>query len=290
MDATVIGFAIVALGVFAYVVFDGFGLGVGIVFALFPDAEDRDAMMRTLQHGDGAARGREGRARFAIRVAVLLAVLLALLFAALRTGHAAALEPLTLPLMSMLACLIVRGAAFEIRARNRESRTLGDLAFIGGSAGAALFQGVALGLFAAGQPVAGGPSAGAVPGWLAPAPLWSGLGLVATYALLGTCWLVARTGGGLQRRLHRLVWPLTMALLLFVVLVSVWTPLRDAALASRWFDARLFLNLAPVPLLVLVCAYWMHRAVRASRHDTPYRAALGLVALGYLGLLVDLWP
>lgn len=285
MDVTVIWSAIVALGVFMYVVLDGFGLGVGIVFPLFRDAHDRDLMMRTLAPipgGNGSWHVPGG--------AALLATLFAVLFTLLPAGYAAVLHPLAVPLAAMLACLILRGIAFGIRAKEARTTALRDFAFIGGSAGAALFQGIALGAFMQGLPVAGGhPAAGAF-AWLAPFPVLSGLVLIATYALLGSCWLVARTGGDLQRRLHRLVWPLTMALLAFVVLVTVWTPLKEAAVAGHWFDARFFWPLAPVPLLVIACAYWMHLAVRARHHDTPYLAALGLVALGYLGLLVSVWP
>ena len=43
-------------------------------------------------------------------------------------------------------------------------------------------------------------------------------------------------------------------------------------------------------LLVVACAAWMRRAVRNRHHTTPFIAALGLVLLGYVGLLVSLWP
>jgi cytochrome d ubiquinol oxidase subunit II len=45
-----------------------------------------------------------------------------------------------------------------------------------------------------------------------------------------------------------------------------------------------------VPFLVAICAFFMHRAVRARHHNTPFLLALALVLLGYLGLLVSLWP
>jgi cytochrome d ubiquinol oxidase subunit II len=45
-----------------------------------------------------------------------------------------------------------------------------------------------------------------------------------------------------------------------------------------------------VPFLVAVCAFFMHRAVRDRPHKTPFVLALALVLIGYLGLLVSLWP
>ncbi|MCV9992516.1 cytochrome d ubiquinol oxidase subunit II, partial [Burkholderia pseudomallei] len=197
---------------------------------------------------------------------------------------------LYLPLIFMLVCLIFRGVSFEIRAKARRTKQLWDLAFIGGSAGATLFQGIALGAFLQGIPVKDGVFAGDAFGWLTPFSLLTGLGLIVTYALLGCCWLVAKTEGDLQRRLHRVVWPLTVVLLGFIAIISLWTPLQDAAIAERWFDSGLFWRLLPVPFLVAGCAVWMYRAVR-NRHDmTPFILALALVLLGYVGLLVSLFP
>ncbi|MDR5667916.1 cytochrome d ubiquinol oxidase subunit II, partial [Burkholderia cenocepacia] len=48
MDVTVIWAAIIALGLFMYVVLDGFDLGIGIVFPFFPDEKERDLMMNTV--------------------------------------------------------------------------------------------------------------------------------------------------------------------------------------------------------------------------------------------------
>ena len=277
MDVTVIWAAIIALGVFTYVVLDGFHLGIGIVFPFFPDEHERDLMTNTVtpvRNGDLAWLVPGGAALLAVFPIV----------------YSTALPALYLPLALTLACLILRGVATRFRAKASHTKPLWDRAFIGGSAGAAFFQGIALGAFLQGISIDGSPHAGTVTGWLTPFSLFSGLGVVATYALLGCCWVLARTDGDLQRRLHRLVWPLTMVLLGFVALVSAWTTLQHAAMASRWFDARLFLRLAPVPLLVLACAYWMHRAVRSRYRSTPFLAALSLVALGYLGLLVSVWP
>lgn len=277
MDVTVIWAAIIALGVFTYVVLDGFHLGIGIVFPFFPDEHERDLMTNTVapvRTGDASWLVPGGAALLAVFPVVYLT----------------SLSALYLPLASMLACLMLRGVSIRFRAKAGDSKPLWDCAFIAGSAGAALFQGIALGTFLQGISVDGSARAGIAAGWLTPFSLLAGLGVVATYALLGCCWVFARTDGDLQRRLHRLVWPLTMVLLGFVVLVSVWTTLQHAAIASRWFDARLFLRLTPVPLLVLACAYWMHRAIRSRHRSTPFLAALSLMTLGYLGLLVSVWP
>jgi len=277
MDVTVIWAAIIALGVFLYVVLDGFDLGIGIVFPLFPDERERDLMMNSV------APVWDGNETWLVLGG-------AGLFAVFPIVYATVLSALYLPLILMLACLIFRGVSFELRAKANRTKYLWDLAFIGGSTGAAFFQGIALGAFLNGLPLQNGHYTGEAFAWLTPFTLLTGLGVVATYALLGCCWLIAKTDGDLQRRLHRIVWPLTVVLLAFIALVSLWTPLQAPEIAGRWFASGLFWRLAPVPFLVLACAAWMWRAVRGRRHTTPFFAALALVLLGYVGLLVSLWP
>lgn len=277
MDVTVVWAAIIALGLFMYVVLDGFDLGIGIVFPFFPNQQERDLMMNTV------APVWDGNETWMVLGG-------AGLFAVFPVVYSTVLSALYLPLIFMLACLIFRGVSFEIRAKANRTKHLWDLAFIGGSAGAAFFQGITLGTFLKGIPVVDGSYAGGAFDWLTPFSLLTGLGVVVTYALLGCCWLVAKTEGDLQRRLHRVVWPLTIVLLAFIAVVSLWTPLADQSIAQRWFDSGLFYRLLPVPFLVAICAFFMYRAVRQRHHKTPFALALGLVLLGYAGLLVSLWP
>ncbi len=257
MDVTVIWAAIIALGLFMYVVLDGFDLGIGIVFPFFPAEQERDLMMNTV------APVWDGNETWLVLGG-------AGLFAVFPIVYSTVLSALYLPLVFMLVCLIFRGVSFEIRAKARRTKHLWDLAFIGGSTGATFFQGVALGAFLQGIPVDGGRFAGDAFGWLTPFSLLTGLGLIATYALLGCCWLVAKTEGDLQRRLHRVVWPLTVVLLGFIAVVSLWTPLQDTNIAQRWFATGLFWRLLPVPFLVAGCAVLMRRAVREPHHTPPF--------------------
>ncbi|MGF6725496.1 cytochrome d ubiquinol oxidase subunit II [Paraburkholderia sp. GAS41] len=277
MDVTVVWAAIIALGLFMYVVLDGFDLGIGIVFPFFPDERERNLMMNTV------APVWDGNETWLVLGG-------AGLFAVFPVVYSTVLSALYLPLVFMLACLIFRGVSFELRGKANRTRHLWDLAFIGGSTGAAFFQGIVLGAFLQGIPLADGSYAGGAFDWLTPFSLLTGLGLVVTYALLGCCWLVAKTEGDLQRRLHRVVWPLTMVLLAFIVAVSLWTPLQEPVIAQRWFASGLFYRLLPVPFLVALCVFFMRRAVRDRHHKTPFVLALALVLIGYLGLLVSLWP
>jgi len=204
MDVTVVWAAIIALGLFMYVVLDGFDLGIGLLFPFFEARKDRDVMIDTI------APVWDGNETFLVLGG-------AALYGAFPVVYSTVLSALYLPLIFMLACLIFRGVSFELRAKANRTKHLWDLAFIGGSAGASFFQGIVLGAFLQGIPVVDGSYAGSAFGWLTPFSLLTGLGLVVTYALLGCCWLVAKTEGDLQRRLHRVVWPLTIVLLGFIV-------------------------------------------------------------------------
>ncbi|SAK47141.1 cytochrome d ubiquinol oxidase subunit II [Caballeronia ptereochthonis] len=277
MDLTLAWAAIIALGLFLYVVLDGFDLGIGILFPFFPDQHDRDVMMNTV------APVWDGNETWLVLGG-------AGLFAAFPMVYSTVLSALYLPLVLMLVCLIFRGVSFEIRAKAQRTKHLWDLAFIGGSAGATFFQGVALGAFLGGIPVADGRFSGDAFGWFTPFSIFTGGALVVTYALLGACWLIAKTEGDLQRRMYRVVWPLTVLQLATIAVVSIWTPLLDASIASRWFDSPLFYRLLPVPLLVIACAWAMRRSIRSRHEKRPFAVALGFVLLGYAGLVGSISP
>lgn len=155
MDVTTIWAAIIALGLFMYVVLDGFDLGIGIIFPFFPDEGERDLMMNTV------APVWDGNETWLVLGG-------AGLFAVFPVVYSTVLSALYLPLIFMLACLIFRGVSFEIRAKANRTKHLWDLAFIGGSAGAAFFQGIALGAFLQGIPMDDGRFAGDPFGWLSP--------------------------------------------------------------------------------------------------------------------------
>jgi cytochrome d ubiquinol oxidase subunit II len=277
MDVTVVWAAIIALGLFAYIVLDGFDLGVGIIFPFFPDDHERDRMMHTL------APIWDGNETWLVLGG-------AALFAAFPMAYGIALSALYLPVILMVTCLIFRGVSFEVRGKARRTKNAWNLAFILGSAGAAFSQGVILGAYLEGIPVVNDRFSGDQFFWLSPFSLLTGLGLMATYALLGACWLVLKVDGDLQRRLHRLMGPLTGVLLAFMIAVSIWTPLADAEIARRWFSGPLLYRLLPVPVAVALVTILMFRAIRRRDGAMPYLLALLLVLLGYVGLLISVWP
>ncbi|MDH4556627.1 cytochrome d ubiquinol oxidase subunit II [Pseudomonas sp. BN417] len=278
VDLSLIWAIIIIFGVMMYVVMDGFDLGIGILFPFVKDDGERDVMMNTV------APVWDGNETWLVLGG-------AALFGAFPLAYSVVLSALYLPLILMLLGLIFRGVAFEFRFKARpEKRHLWDKAFIGGSIAATFFQGVALGTYIEGLPVVDRTFAGDSLDWLAPFPLFCGLGLIAAYALLGCTWLIMKTEDRLQQQMHDLARPLVLVLLGITGIVSIWTPLAHADIAERWFSLPNLFWFMPVPILVLVCTWALLRAVANNAHHAPFVLTLVLIFLGYSGLGISLWP
>ncbi len=278
IDTSVIWILIIFFAVFMYVLLDGFDLGIGMLFPFTPRKRDRDAMMNSVAPvWDGnetwLVLGGEG------------------LLAAFPVAYAIILSGLYLPLIFMLIGLVFRGVAFEFRFKAKENeRHLWDKAFIGGSVAAAFFQGVTLGGFLDGITVSGRSFAGGPLDWVAPFPLLAGLGVMIAYILLGATWLVMKTEGELQARMIQVARPFAWLLLGAIVAVSIWTPLRFAAVAERWFTFPNIVFLAPVPILVVLCMALLLRSLARQPFRQPFVLALALIFLGYSGMAISIWP
>ncbi len=278
IDLPLIWAVIIIFGVMMYVVMDGFDLGIGILFPFVKAEHDRDVMMNTV------APVWDGNETWLVLGG-------AGLFGAFPMAYAVVLEALYLPLILMLIGLIFRGVAFEFRFKaTAERRHLWDKAFIWGSLVATFFQGVALGAFIEGFKVVDRHYAGGSLDWLTPFSLFSGLGLIAAYALLGCTWLIMKTEGPLQEQMHNLGRPLALALLAVIGIVSLWTPIAYPQIADRWFSMPNLIWFMPVPVLVLVTFYGLFKAVARNAHYTPFLLTLVLIFLGYSGLGISLWP
>ena len=268
---------IIALAVFIYVVMDGFDLGLGILFPLFPGKQDRDVITNTVAPvWDGnetwlVLGGGGLMAAFPLAYAILLPALYA-------------------PLIAMLIGLIFRGVAFEFRWRTRSTRNLWDIAFAGGSWVAALAQGIALGAILQGVHVEGRHYAGGWWDWLTPFSILTGVSLVVGYALLGATWLILKTEGDLRDKAYRISWILLVLMLLAIAAVSLATPLLTIQYAQRWFSWPAIILTAPVPLAVIGVTVLLMKNL-AQKHDGwPFFLALALFFLSYAGLGISMYP
>jgi cytochrome d ubiquinol oxidase subunit II len=132
--------------------------------------------------------------------------------------------------------------------------------------------------------------AGGMFDWLSPFALLCGLALISGYALLGCTWLIWKTEGELQAWAYGLAKPLLLAVLAFIGVVSIWTPLLDPAIAERWFSWPNIAYLSPVPLVTALVAFGLYRAVERGREVLPFLLTMALFMLSFLGLGISLWP
>lgn len=277
LDLPTIWAGLLAFAVLAYVVMDGFDLGVGILFSAFPERADRDRMMNSV------APVWDGNETWLILGGGGLFAVFPLAYSVLMTAFYA-------PLILMLLALVFRGVAFEFRFKAGTETKRWDLAFFLGSLVATFCQGIVLGAFVQGIETEGRSYAGGWFDWLTPFSVFTGLALVVGYALLGACWINLKTDGALQARARQLAVRLNLGLLAGIGIASLWTPLFSEEIAARWFTLPETLYLAPVPLAVLVACWEVHHGLRTGREWSPFLYAIGLFALSFLGLAISLYP
>jgi cytochrome d ubiquinol oxidase subunit II len=134
IDLSLIWIVIIAVGVFIYVLLDGFDLGIWILFPFIKNQQERDVMMNTV------APVWDGNETWMVLGG-------AGLFAAFPIVYSAVLSALYLPIILMVIALIFRGVAFEFRFKANRTKYIWDNAFIWGSIVASFLQGVILGAY-----------------------------------------------------------------------------------------------------------------------------------------------
>lgn len=278
IDLPLIWAVIIGFGLMMYVIMDGFDLGIGILFPFVPDRGDRDTMVNTV------APVWDGNETWLVLGG-------AGLLAAFPLAYSVILSAVYLPIIAMLGGLICRGVAFEFRFKADDAhKPTWDRAFSWGSYVATFSQGIVLGSFINGFEVSNRAYAGGALDWLTPFSIFSGLGLLVAYALLGSTWLILKTEGALQQRMRELAKPIVLALLVAIAIVSLWTPLTHPEIASRWFSFPNIIFFSPVPILVVLSSLAILWTIQRHAHATPFVLALVLVFLGYTGLAISIWP
>lgn len=276
-DLTLVWAGIIGFAVMAYVVMDGFDLGIGILFPTLAVGEERDQAMNSI------APVWDGNETWLVMGGGGL-------FAAFPLAYAIVM-PATYPLIiAMLLGLIFRGVAFEFRWRDPRHRPVWDVAFSLGSVVAALAQGMTLGAILQGISVENDAYAGGWLDWLSPFSLLTGAAVVAGYALLGATWLVWKTEGSSLRHAQAMAFRLGIVTFLALAAVSAATPYLHYDYWRRWFEMPGVLLTAQVPLLVVITAAIFFRSLRRGDERLPFLMALALFLLGFVGLGISLYP
>jgi cytochrome d ubiquinol oxidase subunit II len=266
--------AVIGVAILAYVVLDGFDLGVGILFGATKDAALRDEMIASISpFWDGNE--------------TWLIVAGATLFAAFPAVYAVFLGAFYIPVLLLLLGLIFRGVAFEFRARGA-AQAFWDRSFAAGSLVVAFVQGAAVGAMIRGIPVVNGQFSGGSFDWVAPLPILCGIGLVVGYALLGAGWLVLKSEDPL-RNWARSRLPLLAGALVAVLCVAVVMAFIDRARMT----GSLFLDRSwgfVFPLIGIIAIVGIFSGVRQLRDSWPFAMTVVLFVAAFLSLAVMFWP
>ena len=271
MDLALVFLVLMGASVLAYVVLDGYDLGVGM---LMPGATEEQQSVMVASIGP-----------FWDANETWLVLGIGILLAAFPAAHGVVLGALYLPVVAMLIGLMIRGVAFELRIKALGwHRELWNWLFWAGSFAASFFQGVMLGRYLTGF----APGMGY---WLF--ALLVGASLCGGYVLLGATWLILKTEGELQKKAVAWArWGL-MWVALGIVLVSLATPLISETVRLKWFDFPRTLGLMLLPAATLAAGVWLWFAVgkAGGRGDwQPFAAAAVIFTLAFLGLAYSIYP
>jgi cytochrome d ubiquinol oxidase subunit II len=277
LDLVPVWTVLLGLAVFYYVVFDGFDLGVGILYGFMPNPNSRTAMMNSI------APVWDGNETWLVFGGIGLLAAFPLAFAII-------IPAVYFPILIMLLALVFRGVAFEFRFRRPAVRRFWEGAFCGGSIAATFAQGIVLGAFIDGFEVNGRQFAGTSFDWVRPFPLATGLALMFGYGLLGAAWLVLKTEGELQNWARRAGRICLVAVMVAIVAVSIWTPATNAAIADRWFSWPDIALLSPVPIVTALIALGEWFALGRRHELTPFLGAVALFLMSFIGLAISIFP
>jgi cytochrome d ubiquinol oxidase subunit II len=266
--------AVMGLSLLAYVVLDGYDLGVGLLLPLVTEVE-KDTMIASIGPFWDA-----NETWLVLGVGVLLI--------AFPKAHGLVLQALYLPVAVMLIGLILRGVAFDFRVKApTRFKPFWNRAFFGGSLAASLAQGWMLGSYITGF------APGAL-GWAF--SLGIALTLPAAYVLLGAGWLIMKTDGDLQTQAvawaRRVVWPMGAALLA----ISAATPLVNPAVVEKWFGVPQVFGLLPIPLMCALAFFavrWVvtrPEVVKAGYGWVVFANTVLIFVLAFFGLAYSIFP
>lgn len=266
--------ALMGLSILIYVIFDGFDLGVGVLFP-FADPEEKDRMIDSI-----------GPFWDANETWLVLAI--GILLVAFPTAHGAILTALYLPVALMLMGLILRGVAFEFRAKAPPKwKGLWNFAFYAGSMLTSLTQGWMLGVY-----VMGLDNSWLTLGFAAVTAVF----LTVAYSFIGATWLILKTDGALQVKAVDWAKGGIWGLVLGLGAISIASPLVSDRIFAKWFSIPEIFLLAPLPLisLALIWTLWVslrHLPAEGDRFAwLPFVVTIALFVMGFAGMAYSFYP
>lgn len=265
---------LMGLSILIYVCLDGYDLGVGVLFPFADDAE-KDRMIASI-----------GPFWDANETWLVLAI--GILLVAFPAAHGMILTALYLPVAIMLVGLILRGVAFEFRAKAAALRKpMWNMAFYAGSLMSSLSQGFMLGLYIMGLEVTLFTLGFA---------MITAVFLTVAYSFIGATWIILKTDGALQKKAvtwaRQGIWGVVLGL----GAVSLASPFVSPRIFEKWFSVPEIFLLAPLPIMAggLVLALWVTLRALPDRQDRmawlPFTLTVALFTLGFFGMAYSFYP
>ncbi|KTD82185.1 cytochrome D ubiquinol oxidase subunit II, cyanide insensitive [Legionella waltersii] len=214
----------------------------------------------------------------------------AMLYGAFPKVYGLLLPILYMPIMLMLIALIFRGVSFEFRFKAKKSKAIWNWTFSISSVAATFFQGVILGAFVQGFSINESSMTVNNPDWLTPFSLCTGIALVCGYALLGATWMIIKSTGRLQRKMIHHARGLLVLVSLFLIFVSIWTPLHSDEIFHRWYSFANLILLSPLPLLAAVAIYQVWQNLNKASEYKPFVYSIVAFLCAYLGIGISVYP
>jgi cytochrome d ubiquinol oxidase subunit II len=277
IDLPFIWAGLIAFAVLAYVLLDGFDLGIGILFPFLKDRDERQLAMNTI------APVWDGNETWLVLGGGGL-------FAVFPLAYAIVMPALYPLIIAMLLGLIFRGVAFEFVHRTKRMQAFWEIGFWAGSLIAAIAQGMALGALVQGITVDGRAYAGGNWDWLTPFSMLTALAVVVGYAMLGATWLILKTEGETLTRARRFAWPLGGGLVALIGVVSLVTPFLRPEYLARWFGWPSGAWSAIVPILLALAIWQLWTGLKNRDHLRPFLATVAIFVLSFTGLGVSFYP
>lgn len=268
---------LLAFIVIMYVILDGFDLGIGILFPFTVSENERDKMMNSI------APVWDGNETWLVFGG-------AMLYGAFPVVYGELLPILYMPVMLMLIGLIFRGVSFEFRFKADASKPFWNWSFAISSIAASFFQGVILGCFVEGFSVNEVALTVKATSWLTPFSLLTGIALVCGYALLGATWMIIKSEGRLQKKMQHYAKGLLILVSLFLVFVSIWTPLHSTEVFNRWYNFPNIFLLAPLPLLTAVMIFLAWQSLTRGDELKPFIFCIIIFLCSYCGIAISVYP
>lgn len=270
----IIFIGLMGLAFFVYAILDGYDLGVGILLPKDSEAH-RDTMIASI-----------GPFWDANETWLVLGI--GILLIAFPTAHSLVLFHLYLPVTVMLAGLILRGVAFDFRAKAPEDhKTLWDKTFKTGSLLATLSQGYMLGMYVMGFE-------SSINAYLFAS--LSAICVTAGYTYIGACWLVMKTEGELQKSATRWARRCGWLMALGLIAVSIVNPWVSPQIYDKWFGSPTLLLLMIIPTLCFSLLLATDRFLKNFSSDMesfswfPFVSAAIIFLMSFIGLAYSFFP